>query len=125
LDGIDGLAVGDSVTAEQMRALFGCGLHPSAGLRQQQLERPDLSQRDLQEGPSWARRSRSSMVSSARSGSEVAPTHRGDQIGSWPAGERAADGRSSRAGADRGGGEFFSRDTGREPMDARELGVKS
>ena len=30
LDGIDGLAAGDPVTAEQMRALFGCGLHPLA-----------------------------------------------------------------------------------------------
>ena len=27
MDGIDGLAIGDPVTAEQMRALFGCGLH--------------------------------------------------------------------------------------------------
>ena len=38
LDGIDGLTAGDPVTAEQMRALFGCGLHPLAELRQQQLE---------------------------------------------------------------------------------------
>jgi hypothetical protein len=29
MDGIDGLDVGDPVTAEQMRNLFGCGLHPS------------------------------------------------------------------------------------------------
>jgi hypothetical protein len=49
LDGIDGLTAGDPVTAEQMRALFGCGLHPLAELRQQQLEGPDLSRRDLQE----------------------------------------------------------------------------
>jgi hypothetical protein len=42
MDGIDGLAAGDSVTAEQMRALFGCGLHPLAELRQQQLEGPDV-----------------------------------------------------------------------------------
>jgi TrwC relaxase len=49
LDGIDGLTVGDPVTAEQMRALFGCGLHPLAELRQQQLEGPDLSRRDFQE----------------------------------------------------------------------------
>ena len=28
MGGIDGLTVGDPVTAEQMRALFGCGLHP-------------------------------------------------------------------------------------------------
>ena len=33
LGGIDGLTVGDPVTAEQMRALFGCGLHPLAELR--------------------------------------------------------------------------------------------
>ena len=32
LDGIDGLTAGDPVTAEQMRALFGCGLHPLAEL---------------------------------------------------------------------------------------------
>ena len=49
LDGIDGLAAGDPVTAEQMRALFGCGLHPLAELRQQQLEGPDLTQRDYQD----------------------------------------------------------------------------
>ncbi len=48
LDGIDGLAAGDPVTAEQMRALFGCGLHPLAELRQQQLEGPVLSARDFQ-----------------------------------------------------------------------------
>jgi hypothetical protein len=48
-DGIDGLAVGDAVTAEQMRALFGCGLHPLAELRQQQLEGPDLTQRDYRD----------------------------------------------------------------------------
>jgi conjugative relaxase-like TrwC/TraI family protein len=48
LDGIDGLTVGDPVTAEQMRALFGCGLHPLAELRQQQLEGPDLTTQDFQ-----------------------------------------------------------------------------
>jgi hypothetical protein len=49
MDGIDGLTAGDPVTAEQMRALFGCGLHPLAELRQQQLEGPDLTPRDLQD----------------------------------------------------------------------------
>jgi conjugative relaxase-like TrwC/TraI family protein len=48
MDGIDGLAAGDAVTAEQMRALFGCGLHPLAELRQQELEGPDLTLRDFQ-----------------------------------------------------------------------------
>ena len=49
LDGIDGLTAGDPVSAEQMRALFGCGLHPLAELRQQQLQGPDLSRRDFHE----------------------------------------------------------------------------
>jgi hypothetical protein len=48
MDGIDGLTAGDPVTAEQMRALFGCGLHPLAELRQQQLEGPALTIRDFQ-----------------------------------------------------------------------------
>jgi hypothetical protein len=44
MDGIDGLAVSDPVTAEQMRALFGC--NPPAELRQQ-LEGPDLTTLDF------------------------------------------------------------------------------
>jgi conjugative relaxase-like TrwC/TraI family protein len=46
MEGIDGLDVGDPVTAEQMRALFGCGLHPLAELRLQQLDGPDLTGHD-------------------------------------------------------------------------------
>jgi len=46
--GIDGLTVGDVVTADQMRALFGAGLHPLAAQRQQQLQGPGLSAADLQ-----------------------------------------------------------------------------
>jgi conjugative relaxase-like TrwC/TraI family protein len=43
MEGVDGLDVGDPVTAEQMRALFGCGLHPLAELRLQQLDGPNLT----------------------------------------------------------------------------------
>jgi conjugative relaxase-like TrwC/TraI family protein len=49
MEGIDGLDVGDPVTAEQMRALFGCGLHPLAETRLQQLEGPDLTGGDFRE----------------------------------------------------------------------------
>jgi TrwC relaxase len=49
LGGIDGVTAGNPVTAEQMRALFGCGLHPLAELRQLQLEGPDLTERDYQD----------------------------------------------------------------------------
>jgi DNA primase catalytic core len=48
LAGIDGLQAGDPVTAEQMQALFGVGLHPLAAQRQQQLEGPDLTISDYQ-----------------------------------------------------------------------------
>ena len=44
--GIDGLTPGDVVTAEQMQALFGAGLHPLAEQRQRQLQGPDLTERD-------------------------------------------------------------------------------
>ena len=47
--GIDGLAAGEPVTAEQMRALFGCGLHPLAETRLQQLEGLDLTGQDFQD----------------------------------------------------------------------------
>jgi hypothetical protein len=45
LAGIDGLQVGEPVTAEQMRALFGVGLRPLAVERQQQPQGPDLTDR--------------------------------------------------------------------------------
>src|SRR6187431_2262891 len=46
LAGIDGLHAGDPVTAEQIRGLFGVGLHPLAVQRQEQLQGPDLTSRD-------------------------------------------------------------------------------
>jgi TrwC relaxase len=49
MEGIDGVDGGDPVTAEQMRALFGCGLHPLAELRLQQLDGPDLTGQDLRD----------------------------------------------------------------------------
>src|SRR5688500_9501794 len=41
--GIDGLNVGDAVTAEQMRALFGAGMHPLTAKRLEQLDVADLT----------------------------------------------------------------------------------
>jgi hypothetical protein len=48
LEGIDSLGAGDPVTAEQMRTLFGRGMHPLAEARLQQLDGPDVSLRDLE-----------------------------------------------------------------------------
>ena len=46
LAGIDGLAAGDVVTEEQMKALFGAGLHPLADELAARLEGPGLTAAD-------------------------------------------------------------------------------
>jgi hypothetical protein len=58
--GIDGLATGGGVTAEQTRALFGAGLHLLAELRQEQMEGPGLTERDQDVTPARCSRSKSS-----------------------------------------------------------------
>jgi conjugative relaxase-like TrwC/TraI family protein len=121
LGAIDGLTVGDPVTAEQMRALFGCGLHPLAELRQQQLEGPALTIRDFQEVTQLGVPFKivDGVVSPFRL--EVARrigainTAAGLPAGAWlPAADRAR----VRTEVAR---EFFLAEHGREPMDAREL----
>jgi conjugative relaxase-like TrwC/TraI family protein len=121
LDGIDGLTAGDPVTAEQMRALFGCGLHPLSELRQRQLEGPDLTIRDFQEMTQLGTpfkivdgvvspfrlevAKRIAALNSAASLPSDAPL---------PAADRAR----VRTEVAR---ELFRAEHGREPMDAREL----
>jgi conjugative relaxase-like TrwC/TraI family protein len=121
MNGIDGLTVGDPVTAEQMRALFGCGLHPLAELRQQQMEGPDLGTRDFQEvtqlgvpfkivGGDVSRfrlkvARRIAAINTAAGLPSEAPL-------------RAADRARVRTEVAR---EFFAAEHGREPIDAREL----
>jgi TrwC relaxase len=121
LPGIDGLTAGNPVTAEQMRALFGCGLHPLAELRQQQLEGPDLTPRDFKEVTRLGVPFRivDGVVSPFRL--EVAKrigaiqTAAGLAVGApLPAADRAR----VRTEVAR---EFFLAEHGREPMDAREL----
>jgi conjugative relaxase-like TrwC/TraI family protein len=121
LDGIDGLTAGDPVTAEQMRALFGCGLHPLAELRLRQLEGPALAIRDFQEVTQLGApfkifdgdvslfrievAKRIAAISTAAGLPADAPL---------PATDRAR----VRTEVAR---EFFMAEHGREPMDAREL----
>jgi conjugative relaxase-like TrwC/TraI family protein len=45
--GIDGLSAGDAVTAVQMRALFGAGMHPLAVQRLEQLDAADLTDANI------------------------------------------------------------------------------
>jgi hypothetical protein len=121
LDGIDGLTVGDPVTAEQMRALFGCGLHPLAELRQQQLEGPDLTLRDFQDAAGLGAPFRvvDGVVSPFRLevAKRIAAINRAAGLPN-EAPMSAADRARVRTAVAR---EFFLAAHGREPMDAREL----
>ena len=121
MDGIDGLTAGDPVTAEQMRALFGCGLHPLAELRQQQLEGPDLTARDFQDVTRLGAPFK--IVDGDVSPFRVEVAKRIAAINTaaglpadapLPAADRAR----VRTEVAR---EFFLAEHGREPMDAREL----
>src|SRR4029453_9184627 len=119
--GIDGLDVGDPVTAEQMRALFGCGLHPLAELRQQQLEGPDLTLWDFQNavrvGGPFKIVDNDLIPFRLEVAKRIAALNSG--IG-WPADASiaAADRARVRTQVAR---EFFLAEHGREPVNAREL----
>jgi conjugative relaxase-like TrwC/TraI family protein len=121
MNGIDGLAAGDPVTAEQMRALFGCGLHPLAELRQQQLEGPDLTLPEFRNasrlGAPFKIVDNDLIPFRLEVAKRIAALN--TAIG-WPAD-------ASIAAADRAwvrtqvAREFFRAEHGREPVDAREL----
>jgi conjugative relaxase-like TrwC/TraI family protein len=121
LDGIDGLNAGDPVTAEQMRALFGSGLHPLVELRQQQLTGANLNPRDYKDG---ARLGAPFMIVNG----DVSPFRL--EVARRFAAINTAAGRPAGApvlAAERAqvrtevARELFLAEHGREPMDAREL----
>jgi TrwC relaxase len=121
MDGIEGLAAGDPVTAGQMRALFGCGLHPLAELRQQQLEGPDLTTEDFQNVARLGAPFK--MVDNDLRPFRVEVAKRIAALNAaigWPADTSiaAADRAHVRTQVAR---EFFRADRGREPVDAQEL----
>jgi conjugative relaxase-like TrwC/TraI family protein len=124
MDGIDGLAAGDAVRVEQMRALFGCGLHPLAELRQQQLEGPDLTLRDFQNATRLGLPFKIVDNDLIPFRLEVAKrvARLNTAIG-WPADASiaAADRARVRTQVAR---EFFLAEHGREPVNARELAAQ-
>ena len=117
MDGIEGLAAGDPAAD----ASLGCGLHPLAELRQQQLEGPDLTTEDFQNvarlGAPFKMVDNDLRPFRVQVANRIAALN--TAIG-WPADASiaAADRARVRTQVAR---EFFRAEHGREPMDAREL----
>ena len=121
LAGIDGLDAGDAVTAEQMRALFGAGMHPLATQRLEQLRDADLTEANIRAATRLGVPFKISDTEPARFRVEVARRIAAfnEQAGlpaDWPVSptERAR----IRTEVAR---ELFAAEHGRPPADAREL----
>src|SRR5215211_7943358 len=121
MPGIDGLSAGDPVTAEQMRSLFGAGMHPLATERLEQLDAADLTD--------------ASIKAATRLGAPF-KVYVGDvslfrvQVAKRIAAQQAAAGQlgnESVSATDRArirtevAREFFRSEHGRDPIDAREI----
>jgi conjugative relaxase-like TrwC/TraI family protein len=119
--GIEGLAAGDAVTAEQMRALFGAGMHPLATQRLEQLRDADLTDANIEAATRLGVPFKISDTEPARFRVEVARriaafNEQAGLPGDWPVStiERAR----IRTEVAR---ELFATEHGRPPADAREL----
>jgi conjugative relaxase-like TrwC/TraI family protein len=121
LAGVDGLEAGDPVTAEQMRALFGAGMHPLATQRLEQIRDTDLTDANVEAAtrlgapfkildaePGWFRVEVAKRI--------AAFNEQAGLPGDWPVSpaERAR----IRTQVAR---ELFAAEHGRPPADAREL----
>jgi hypothetical protein len=118
--GIDGLSAGDAVTAEQMRALFGAGMHPLASTRLEQLDAADLTDASIKTATQLGAPFKvyEGEVSSFRV--EVAKRIAAQQA----AGEQVDEPVSAALRAQvrtEVAREFFREEHGRDPIDAREI----
>jgi conjugative relaxase-like TrwC/TraI family protein len=121
LAGIDGLTAGDTVTAEQMKALFGAGMHPLAATRLEQLDAADLSDTNIKAATQLGAPFKvySGEVSPFRIevAKRIAARHRAaGQLADEPV--SAALRAQVRTEVAR---EFFRTKHGRDPIDAREI----
>jgi hypothetical protein len=121
LAGLDGLDAGDAVTAEQMRALFGAGMHPLATQRMERLGGADLTEANIRAATRLGVPFKVSDTEPARFRVEVARriaafSEQAGLPGDWPISpaERAR----IRTEVAR---QLFAAEHGRPPADSREL----
>jgi TrwC relaxase len=121
LAGIEGLSAGDPVTAEQMRSLFGAGMHPLATHRLEQIEAADLTDANIkaatQLGAPFKIYGSDINPFRAEVAKRLAAQHAPvGQLGNDPI--SASDRARVRTEVAR---EFFRAEHGRDPIDAREI----
>jgi TrwC relaxase len=121
LAGIDGLNAGDAVAVEQMRALFGAGMHPLATQRLEQLGDADLTDANIEAATRLGLPFKVSAAQPGRFRVEVAKRIAAfnEQAGlpaDWPV--SPADRARIRTEVAR---ELFATEHGRPPADAREI----
>ena len=119
--GIGGLRVGDEVTAEQMRLLFGFGLHPLAHQREERLQGPGLTERDYREARRLGVPYKVYTAEASAFQVEVAQRiedHNASEGHPRDYPVEAADRARIRSQV---AAEFFRAEHGRDPRDAREL----
>jgi conjugative relaxase-like TrwC/TraI family protein len=119
--GIDGISAGDSVTAEQMRALFGAGMHPLAIQRLDQVDAADLTDTNVktatQLGAPFKIYAGDIRPYRAEVAKRIAARQAAaEQLGHHPV--SAAVRAQVRTEVAR---EFFRAEHGRDPIDAREI----
>ena len=118
--GIDGLNAGDAVTPEQMRALFGAGMHPLATTRLEQLDAADLTDANVRTATRLGAPFKVYAGDVSPFRIEVAK-----RIAARQTAEQLADAALSAAVRARVrtevAEEFFRNEHGRDPIDAREI----
>ena len=118
--GIDGLSAGDPVTAEQMRSLFGAGMHPFATQRLEQLDAADLTDTNIRAATQLGAPFKIYPGDVSPFRVEVAKRIAAQQP-ARTAGRRSGLCSSSGAGPHRGSAGVLPNEHGRDPIDAREI----
>ena len=118
--GIADLKAGDAVTAEQMRALFGAGMHPLAATRLEQLDAADLTDANIrvaiQLGAPFKIYDGDASPFRVEVAKRIATRQTAGRLGDEPV--SATDRARVRTEVAR---EFFRSEHGRDPIDAREI----
>jgi hypothetical protein len=119
--GIDGLSVGDAVTADQMRSLFGAGMHPLATQQLEQLDVADLADASIKAATRLGAPFKiyASEVSAFRV--EVARRIARQQAATGELGDDPVSAEVRARIRTEVAKEFFRNEHGRDPIDAREI----